>query len=113
MRFADGASNLFAAQAHDHVDPGDFHAFRRLGQLAEIDQLLRQVDQKMGLFGQEMLVIGEVGVEIGFRAVHGDFAQQARRSELVQRIIDGGEGNRRMGGQSLLLETLRRDVAVA
>ena len=107
------SSGSLAAQAHHHVDAGDLHALRRLRQAAEVDQLLGQVDQQMRFLGQEMLVVGEIGVEIGPGAVHGDFAQQARRCELVQRVVDGGERNRRAGGLRFLKQPFGRDMTVA
>ena len=105
---------IFRAQADQHVDADDLHALRWLRQAAEVDQLLRQVDQHMGLvLSQEMLVGGDVGVEIGPGAVDRDFLQQAGRRELVQRVVDGGERDRRARGLRFLEKPFGGHVTVA
>jgi hypothetical protein len=60
-----------------------------------------------------MVVIRDVGVEIGLRSVDRDLAQQADLGELVQRVVDGCERDRHLRLGGLLVEHLRRQVAVA
>ena len=62
---------------------------------------------------EEMMVLTWIGVEIGLGAVNRELAQQARFSELVERIVDGGKRHRNTGARRFLEEDLCRDMAVA
>jgi hypothetical protein len=51
----------------------------------------RDVDQRAIVRAVEMLVVADIGVEIGALGIDRDLAQQPGRRELVQRVVDGGQ----------------------
>ena len=104
---------MLVDQPDQHVDAGDGHALGRLGQPLDADRAGRDVHQLAGMLAEEMVVVRRVGVEIGLGAFHRDLAQQARLGELVQRVVDRGERHRHFARQRLLVQRLRRDMAVA
>src|SRR5438874_13455209 len=65
-------SGLLAAQAHDHVDPGDFITLGRNGRLADDHVGCRNVEQLVLLLDEKVMVHRIIGVEISPRAVHRD-----------------------------------------
>ena len=67
-----------ALDPHDHVDAGDLRSLGRLRQAGDGDFAFGDVEQRVGLLDQEMVMRRDVGVEIGARAVDRDFVQQAR-----------------------------------
>ena len=42
---------------------------------------------------EEMAVVRCIGVEVGLGAIDGQLAQQAGLRELVQRVVDRGQGD--------------------
>ena len=52
---------------------------------------IRNVDQFVVVFEIEVVMRGDVGIEIGLGAVDADLAQQARIGELIEGVVDGGE----------------------
>src|SRR5262249_33023949 len=107
------SASALAAQPHHDVDARDLVAFRWHGRLADHHIGRGNVEQIVLLFDEEVMVLGIVGVEIGFRAVDGDLPQQPDFGELVQRVVDGGERHRHFGAVGFLVEHFRGDVAVA
>src|SRR5215470_8042576 len=74
-----------ALESHKYVDAGDLEAFRRHRQLADNRLGVRNVDERVLTLDEEVVVLGDVGVEIGLRAVHRDLTQQPDLGELMQR----------------------------
>ena len=62
--------------------------------------------QFAAVLDQEVVMIADIGVEIDAGAIDGDFAQQAGGGELVKGVIDGGQRDREIGRQRLLVKTL-------
>src|SRR5690349_12946221 len=60
-----------------------------------------------------MVVVGRVGIEVGALAADRDLAQQTRRLELVQRVVNGSKRHPLSRAYGLLVQQLRRYVAVA
>ncbi|MNT68288.1 hypothetical protein D3C72_2065090 [compost metagenome] len=60
-----------------------------------------------------MVVIRNVGVEIGAGAFHSENADETGFGELVQRIVDRGERNGHAGCDRLVMQFLDRQVAIA
>ena len=73
-----------ATQPHHHIDARNLVAFRRDRHLADDHLGARNVDQRVFAFDEEVVVIGDVGIEIGLGTVDGDLPQQADVGELVQ-----------------------------
>ena len=107
----EGASVL-AAQTHDHVDARNFIACRHLRHLGHVD-LAGDVEHLIVAFDEIMMVLVHIGVEIGLRPVHGEFAQQADFGELVQRVVDRRQRHRHFRARGPLVEHFRGQVAVA
>ncbi len=61
----------------------------------------------------EMVVLGNVGVEIGPSGLHHHLAQQTGTGELVQGVVDGGLGDMYPRLEHITVELLRSEVAVA
>jgi len=62
---------------------------------------------------EEMVVIGDVGVEIGALSTDGDLAQQPRALELVQGVVNGGQGDLFARRHRLLVKDFGGHVTVA
>jgi hypothetical protein len=60
-----------------------------------------------------MVMVGDIGVEIGSRSVDRDLAQKPRLGELMQRIVDGRERHPDACRYRLRVQVFRRYVAVA
>src|SRR3954453_1581238 len=75
------------AQPDHHVDPRDLVAFRGLRQLGQRQMLIRDVDQLVVVLEIEMVMGGDIGIEIGLGAVDADLTEQTRIGQLVQRIV--------------------------
>ena len=71
------------------------------------------VDEIVFVLDEEVVMLGIVGVEIGFRAFDGDLTEQADLGELVQRVVDGGERHRHLGVVGFLVQHFRRHMPVA
>ena len=82
------------------------------GQIGDADAAAH-VDQPALAFDEEVVVVADIGVEIGAGAVDRDFAQKPRLGELVQRVVDGGERDAHAGRLRLGVQVLGRNVAVA
>ncbi len=110
-----GVSGL-TAQTHNDIHIDDFHALRRLrhignGRLSML--AMRNIEDHIFPFEEEVLVIGDIGVEIGFGPFHRDDAQHARFRKLVQRVVYGGERDRNVSHDGFLVKVFRGQVAVA
>src|SRR5690606_17388042 len=92
---------------------GDFHALRRLGEIADLDIADRNIEHLVTALDEEMMMVGDVGVEIGAGTLDGKHTDEACLCELVQRIVYRGERNRNAGHGSLLVEFLDRQMAIA
>src|SRR6267154_4075323 len=62
------------------------------------------IDQLVIVFEIEVVVGGDVGVEIGLGAVDADLAQETGIGELIERVVDGGERYRDLGQRRFLIE---------
>ena len=71
------------------------------------------VDQLVIVLEIEVVMRGDVGVEIGLGAVDADLAQQAGIGQLVERVVDGGERHRNLGEGRFLVEHFRGEMARA
>ena len=58
------------------------------GKLADHHRSARDVLQHPGRLAEEMVVVVDIGVEIGAAGFDHDFAQQAGGRELVQGVVD-------------------------
>src|SRR5262245_57099973 len=91
----------------------NFQICRRFRQAGDPDRVAGNVDQAALLLDKKMVVVGRVSVEISALAADGDFAQQARRLELVQGVVNGGERNPFSGAYGLLVQQLGGDMPIA
>jgi uncharacterized protein YhjY with autotransporter beta-barrel domain len=107
------SSTRLAAQPDHHVDARDLVALGRDRRLADENIGVRNIEQRVVLLDEEMVMLGRIGVEIALRAFDRDLAQQPRIGELVERIVDGRQRHRRLGVVGLLVQHLGRDVPVA
>ncbi|MNT59329.1 hypothetical protein D3C72_1968310 [compost metagenome] len=68
---------------------GNLHALRRLRQIADLDIAHGDIEDLVLTFDEEVVMVGDVGVEIGLGAFHREHADHARLGELMQRVVDG------------------------
>ena len=61
----------------------------------------------------EVMVMSDIGIEIGPARRHDDFAQKTGIAKLVQRIVDSGQRNRHAGRLDLGMQAFRGDMAMA
>ena len=77
-----------STQPNDHVNAYYFHSLRHLRQATDLHARSRNVEQRLRVLDQKMVMIGDVGIKLGFSTVDGYFPKQTRLRELMQRIID-------------------------
>src|SRR5579863_6625849 len=97
-------------QANDQVDPGDFHAFGRLGQATELHVLELHVAQRAGLLVAEVIVRADVRIEPGAVAIDAELANQAVCGKEIERVVDRGLGDARAVAAQRLGDLLGRQV---
>ena len=66
-------------------------AGRHFGKSLDADRVARNVVQDAVLFEEQVVVVGNVGVEIGAVGIQRDALHQAGGHELVQRVVDRGQ----------------------
>src|SRR5256714_8105288 len=92
---------------------GDLEMLRGLRRAVDTDRAAWDVHQATLDLDEEMVVVGDVGIEIRALPADGDLAQQTCALELMQRIVDGCQRDPLAGLHGLLVQDLGRDVAVA
>ncbi|MCY1303763.1 hypothetical protein D9M70_534870 [compost metagenome] len=90
----------------------NLHALGRFRQIADLDIADRDIENFVLTLDEEVVVVGNVGVEVGLGTFHREHADHAGLGELVQRIVDGCERNRHPGHDSLLVQFLDGQVTV-
>jgi hypothetical protein len=73
---------------------------------------MRDVNESVLAFNEEMMVLGHVRIEIGFRAVDSDLAQQSDVGELMQRVVDGRQRYRHLCLDRLFVKHFSGRVSV-
>src|SRR5215470_18853636 len=113
--YGDGFSKSapFRPQPHHNVYAADFVALGHLRQLADDRVSVRNIDQIVLVLDEEVVVVRDVGVEIGLRAVDRHFSQQPGTGELMKRIVDRGERHSDLGAACLFVKHFRGQVTVA
>src|SRR4051812_25388812 len=97
----------------DDIDARDPHATGGDRQIDHGDAVAGDILELTGAFEEEVMVVGDVGVEVGPPGLDHDLAQQTRGGELVQRVVDRGQGHPDAGRHGLAMKLLGRDVPVA
>ena len=72
-----------------------------------------QIDQFPFVLNEKVMVIADIGVEIGAAAIDGDRAQQSGSGELVQGVVDGGQRDMDAGCLSFGTQIFRRKMAMS
>src|SRR3546814_4114102 len=83
-------------QPNDDVDAGHLGAGRRRRQAVEMDQFARNVLKAPAAFVVEVVMVGDVGVEVGTPGLDHHLAQQAGFGELMQAVVDGDRKSTRL-----------------
>ncbi len=91
---------------------GDFHALRRLWQIVDRQVADRNIQYLVVAFNEKVMMIGDVGVEIGLGAFDGEHADQARLGKLMQRVVDSRERNRNARGDGFLVKLFYGQMAI-
>ena len=96
-----------------HINTGQIITTRRIGQSAEDDLVERNIDQAGFIFDKEMMMLGDIGVEIAARMVDNNLAQQARAQKLVERVVNCRLRHAKPGISSFFVQGFRRNMAVS
>ena len=72
----------------------------------------RDVKQPAGIFEKEVMMVTDIGIDIGAAGIHHHLAQQPCLDELVQRIVDGRERHPDRGLDRFAVQLLGGDVPV-
>src|SRR6266436_8485986 len=82
-----GGRSRFLADPDDHIDAADRGAGGRRRQIAERDQLARDVLQHAAGFAEEMMMVIHVGIEIAASRLDHDLTQDPAMDELMERVV--------------------------
>lgn len=104
--------SITIGQADDDIDSGDPGAGRQTGNAGHLQLTAADILQLAAAFMEEMMVVVDIGVEIGAPGLHHHFAQQPGLPELVQRIIDRGQGDLHPRLQRFPMQLFGCDMAV-
>src|SRR5262245_66156854 len=103
----------FPAQTYDNVNARNLEAFRRGWRFTNEHFGVRDIEQLLLAFHEEMMMRCHVGVEIRLGSVDRDLPQQTHLGELVQRVVNRGEGHRHFRAGSLFVKHLSGEMAIA
>src|SRR6266566_5966964 len=113
LRRCPTASSAFLGpQPYHHVNTADFVALRNLRQFADDRIGVRNINQIVFVLDEEVVVVRDVGVEIGLRPVDRYFPPQSGAGELMKRIVDRGQRNGDLRAACLFVKHFRGQVAV-
>lgn len=104
---------LFSHKSNDDIDVRNPEVLRRFRQSVDPDRTAGNVEQLSICFHIEMIVVGDIGIEVCPLSANGDLAQQSRALKLVERVVDGCEGDPLARSHGLFVQDLRRYVAIA
>lgn len=100
-------------EANDHVDAAHRRAIGCRRQLGDDDVIGGDVRQGAGLFMEEVVVIVDVRIKVRSGSIDDDFAQEPRRGELMQGVVNRRQGYAYVRRRCLIMEDLRGDMPVA
>ena len=83
-----GGQLLAPVEPDNHIHAGQIITFRRIWHSAQHHFVERNIDQAGFIFDKEMMMLGDIGVEIATRAVNNNLAQQARTQKLIERVVN-------------------------
>src|SRR6185437_1933388 len=99
-------------EANNDIHAVDRHAFGRGRNAGNFYGGTRNVDQHPFVFDIKVLVLVDIGVEVGPPRLDRNLFQQVRLGELVQRVVDGGKRYPDTRLVRLLVEGFSGQVAV-
>jgi hypothetical protein len=92
---------------------GDLHALRRLRKVADADIADGDVEDVVLAFDEEVVVVGDLGVELGLPRPAGEHAPHACHGALVKRVVAGRKRDRHAGGDRFLMQLFGGQMPVA
>ena len=81
-------------------------------QLAELDVAIGNIRKFAGIFIQQVMVVRRIRVKIRTTRSDHDFAQQLRFRKLVERIVNGRQGDFDLGIDRFAMKLFGGDVPV-
>ena len=100
------------ADADNHIHAADFGAGGRHRQAGHPQIFAGYVLQFAGHFAEEVMMVGNVSIEIRSAGLDDDFVQEPRIGKLMKRVVDGRERHPDAGRQRFAVQLLGRDVAL-
>jgi len=73
-------------EADDDIHSTDRRTLRRLRQLGNADMIAGYVDELARILEEEVVMVGNIGVEIGSSGIDDDLAQEPGGYKLVQGV---------------------------
>ena len=80
---------VFILQMNGDIHPRNFRIGGRRRKFSDLHFSLRDVNEFSGLLVEEVMVFGEVRVEICRLGINDNFTQQPDFHELMERVVDG------------------------
>ena len=74
--------------------------------------LAGDVFKLIGAFIKKVVVVGDVGIEVGTLRIDDNFAEHSRLGELMQGVVNGGQRDTHCRRPRLAMEDFRRHVPV-
>ena len=100
-------------QADNNINTVYLRALGRGWQTSNFEIFRADIKQPAFLFIVEMKMVGGIGIKKAAVAFNGHFAQQSRRRELIERIIDRGHRHQHFCSTGFPVQIFRRHVPVA
>ena len=100
-------------QTNNHLNAVHIITFGAVGQARHLHRIGGNINQPRLLLDIKMMMHVNIRVEIAARLVNLHLAQQARRLELIERIIDRGLADFQPRCLRFIAQSLSRDMPVA
>ena len=80
--------------------------------MTELDVAIGNIRKFASIFIQQMMVVRRISVKIGTTRFDYDFAQQLRFRKLVERVVNGGQGDFDLGIDRFAMKLFGGDVPI-
>ncbi len=84
-----------------------------LGQGVQSNVLAGDIFEMTTILVEEVVMVGDIGIEVRTPRLHDDLAQKARVGKLMQRVVDSRQGNRDPRRHRLAVQLLGGQMPIA
>jgi hypothetical protein len=100
-------------KTNDNVDTGNLEPVWWVRKIVSLDMTAEHIQDFAAAFNKEVVMVCDVGVVPGSRALDGERANKARLGELTEGIVDGCNGQHESALGGLVMELFGCDVTVS